>query len=244
MACVLIGKSARHQRCSRSWQKGDTTMTSTMTIADENVREAVTSQLAWDSEFDASMIGVTAHDGVVTLSGHVYTYAAKLAAERAARRVYGVKAVANELRVKLTSERIDSEIAKDAIDALRMREGIPTKVEVTVRDGEIALGGTVDSYYQKVAAERAVRYLRGVRGVVNNITVKPAISATNVQKHIVAALHRDADIDARRIHVSVDGSKVTLSGNVRSWAEKQAAERAAWNTAGVSLVSNLIVVAP
>lgn len=214
------------------------------TVADEGLREAVSSQLTWNPEFDASMIGVAAHDGIVTLTGFVKTYAAKLAAERTALRVSGVKAVANDVQVKLAFDRLDSEIAHDAVEALRSRDGIPSKIDVAVRNGQVILGGTVDWNFQRLAAERAVRYLRGVRGVANDLVVKPSVSASDVQKHIVAALHREADVDARRIHVSADGSKVTLRGSVRSWTEKQHAERAAWNTAGVSKVEDFIVVAP
>lgn len=139
-------------------------MNITTTIADESLREAVTNQLTWDPEFDASMVGVTAHDGVVALTGYVLTYAAKLAAERAARRVYGVKAVANDVHVKLACERLDSDIATDAVTALHARDGVPQNIAVTVRDGHITLSGTVDWYFQKLAAERAVRYLRAPAG--------------------------------------------------------------------------------
>jgi len=214
------------------------------TTADESLREAVTSQLIWTPEVDASMIGVAAHDGIVTLTGFVKTYAAKLAAERTARRVYGTKAVANDLQVKIASERIDPEIARDAVDALRTRDGIPSGIDVTVRNAHIVLSGVVDWHFQRQAAERTVRYLRGVRGVINDIVVKPSVSETDVQKHIVAALHREVDIDAHRIRVTAQGDKVTLTGRVRSWTERQQAERAAWSTAGVAKVDNFIDVAP
>jgi len=219
-------------------------MSTTLTTPEQGLRDLVMRQLAWDPQVDATMIGVTNKDGIVTLSGYVETYAARLAAERSARKVYGVKAVANELAVKLAEARIDPDIAGDALHALANRVDVPQGITVTVRDGHIALGGRVQWNYQRVSAERAVKYLRGVRGVFNNIVVAPVASPKDVETRIFDALRRLADVDARRVHVMADGPRVVLSGFVRSWNEREEAERAAWTAAGVSTVDNRLAVIP
>lgn len=219
-------------------------MSTTLTILDQRLRDAVMHQLDSDPQVDASLVGVSAQEGVVTLSGYVNSYAEKLAAERSCRRVLGVRALANELEVRLAVERIDPEIARQALEALKNRIDVPRGIAVTVRNGHLTLSGVVEWMYQKAAAERAVKYLRGVKGVFNQITLSPSAVPKDVQKRIIDALHRHADIDARRIHVEAEGSRVTLSGTVRSWMEKDEAQRAAWRVPGVAVVDNRISVVP
>jgi osmotically-inducible protein OsmY len=199
-------------------------------------------QLDWDPEVNASAIGVAASNGTVTLTGFIDTYAGKLAAERSAKRVHGVRAVANDIGVRLRLARTDADIAADAARALELQSTIPDNVQAVVHDGRVTLTGMVGWLYQQAAAEKAVRHLRGVRGVSNHISVAPAADVRDVRYRIVKTLHQNADVDARHIGVTVYGSTATLTGTVGTWLQRESAERAAANAPGIAHVDNRIVV--
>ena len=212
--------------------------------SDVRTREAVMGQLEADPRVDASEIGVSATEGAVLLSGFIDTYEGKLAAERAAKRVRGVRAVANDLRVKLRLTRTDDDIARDAARALQLRAAIPDKVQAAVHQGHITLTGTVSWLFQRDLAEKMVRYLPGVVEVINRITVVSGSTPRDIRKRITETLHRMADVDARHIDVEIHGSVVSLHGEVSSWAELDAAGIAAAIAPGVTKVDNHIKIKP
>jgi osmotically-inducible protein OsmY len=215
---------------------------------DSQLQRDVIDELKWDPTVGAAEIGVASKDGVITLSGQVDSYAKKYAAERAAERVAGVKAIAEDLKVKVPSsfQRSDTDIAHAVVSALSWDIEVPDdRIKSKVENGWIWLEGDVEWQYQKTAAERAVRYLTGVHGVTNLITVKPKrVSPFEVGNKIKDALRRSAEMDANRITVQAAGGEVTLKGTVRSFAERVDAERAAWAAPGVTKVRDEILISP
>jgi osmotically-inducible protein OsmY len=215
--------------------------------SDSDIRRDVEDELRWDPDIDATDIAVTVHNGVVTLAGFVHSYMQKYQAETDAKRVAGVVAVANDLEVRLPNvdERPDPEIARDAI--ARLKSELPyswEKIRVVLKNGWLTLEGEVEWNYQRERAEAAVRRVRGVKGISNSIEVKPRLAPMEIRRKIEEALRRAADVDASRITVEANGSEVILRGTVRSWAERQDAERAAWWAPGVTKVDNRIIISP
>ncbi|WP_285057613.1 BON domain-containing protein [Pedobacter ginsengisoli] len=208
---------------------------------DVQIQKDVMDELKWEPGLKTSEIGVTAKDGVVTLSGQVDTYLKKLSAERAAKRVSGVKAVAEDIQVGSSPlyARTDSEIAAAALTALKWNSAVQEeKIKIKVEDGIVKLEGEVEWDYQRTQAKRSIESLTGVRMVINLISLKPRVSADGIEEKIGAAFQRHASIDAKAIDVSVSGSKVILRGKVRSFTERDDAADAAWAAPGVTSVEN------
>jgi osmotically-inducible protein OsmY len=214
--------------------------------SDDSIREDVLFELKFDPKISNSAdIAVAVKDGVVTLSGFVPSYWEKDEAEKAAKRVYGVRGVANDIDVRLFWERTDPEIARAAVHVLENNVNIPSdKITVTVKEGVVTLEGTVDWQYQKTLVESAIKKLKGVVGIKNKIDVKPPVTPSVVREKIAEALRRSAELDARRISVEIEGDTVKLYGGVSSWAERAEAERVAWSTPGVLRVENHLTVEP
>jgi osmotically-inducible protein OsmY len=211
----------------------------------EDLRFDVQAELEWEPSLEATGIGVAVHEGAVTLAGHVKTYAEKLAAEKAAKRVQGVIAVANELEVHASySKRDDSDVADEVARALRSSVSVPAAVQGVVTNAWVKLTGEVDWDYQRRAAFNAVRMLPGVRGVSNLITLKPRATSAEVKQKIESAFKRSAQIDADNVSVMVKGSTAFLNGWVHSWSERSEAEHAAWSAPGITSVENRLVVRP
>ncbi|MDX1890787.1 BON domain-containing protein [Mycolicibacterium sp. 050158] len=223
-----------------------TPATTTAIRADREIQDAVEAELEWTPEVNAATIGVAVDDGVVSLSGEVDTYAERTAVKRAALRVRDVTAVINDVNVHPNSAFYVSEtdIGKEVEQALRSATNVPDTVKAVIDGHAVTLLGEVAWDFQRRAAKRAVRYLRGVYSVDSRITLTPRVSAVDTAERIKAAILRNAQVDARTVEVSADGTKVTLSGTVRSWAERRQADLAAWSSPHVTEVYNHIVVEP
>jgi osmotically-inducible protein OsmY len=212
---------------------------------DSDIKRDVEDELRWDPDIDATDIGVAVKQGVVTLSGFVHSYSHKYEAETDAKRVAGVVGVANDIEVRLPAidERPDPEIARDAVSALKNQLPLSwERIKVVVKNGRISLEGEVEWNHQREQAESAVRRIKGVKGITNLIQLKPKVRPDDVKRKIEEAFKRSAEIDANRVTVEANGSEVVLRGTVRSWAERQEAERAAWAAPGVTKVDNRIVI--
>jgi osmotically-inducible protein OsmY len=215
--------------------------------SDSEIERDVREELKWDPDLHADDIAITVKNGVVTLAGFTPSYTDRFEAENAAKRVAGVHAVANDIEVRLPAidQRPDPDIARDAVAALKAELPIShDRIKVIVKDGWISLEGTAEWQYQKTAADAAVRKVKGVKGVTNVITVKPKVQPSEIKRKIQEAFKRSAEVDADRITVEANGSEVILKGTVRSWIEREEAERVAWSAPGITKVEDRIVVSP
>ena len=215
--------------------------------SDSEIEKNVKAELEWDPDLDATDIAVSVKNGVVTLTGFVKSYTDRYEAEAAAKRVAGVVAVANDIEVRMPSvdERPDPDIAREAAAAIKSQLPISSEnIKIIVKNGWVTLEGEVEWQYQRQTAENVVRRIKGVKGVSNTILLKPRAEPTEVKRKIQEALRRSAEVDANRIEVEARGGEVILKGTVRSWIEREEAERAAWAAPGVTKVEDRIVVSP
>ena len=212
---------------------------------DSDIRRDVEDELRWDPDIDATDIAVAVNNGVVALTGFVRSYSQRTQAERDAKRVAGVVGVANDIEVRLPviDQRPDPDIVRDAVSALKSELPYSSEnIKVIAKDGKITLEGTVEWNYARERAESAVKRIRGVKGVTNSITLKPKVAPYEVRRKIEDAFRRSAEIDASRVTVEANGSEVILRGTVKSWAEREEAERAAWAAPGVTKVDNRVTI--
>lgn len=212
---------------------------------DQEIQKDVMDELKWEPAINATEIGVAVHNGIVTLNGTVQFYAEKLAAESAVKRIKGVKAIADDIEVRVTKDGTptDSKVAETVVNALEANALIPTqKIKIRVDNGWVTLEGEVDWLYQRNTAGKAISYLNGVKGIRNWITIKPAINTEIVKENIRKALERSADLEAEKIKIDIQGSKVILKGSARSWNERKEVERAAASAPGVTEVDDQLAL--
>lgn len=216
-------------------------MSGTVSAADLRMRDAVLQELDWDSQFDAAAVGVSARDGAVTLTGSIDTYAAKIAAERGARRVRGVRSVANEIQVRLRRPRGDEEIARDAAHELARRPTLPSSVQAAVHYGTVTLTGTVVTLFQKAIAENAMAHIPGVTHVVNRLQVAVG-TPRHVERRLAQAIRRNGEVMSRGVQATVSGDTVTLTGSVPTWLARDAAATAVMHAPGIATIANELAV--
>jgi osmotically-inducible protein OsmY len=216
-----------------------------MTMNDVTLRQHIIAALEFEPSLDAVHIGIAVEDGIVTLTGHVRSYAEKLTVELLTQRIRGVRAVAEEIEVRFPEDKktADDEIARRALSIIAWDTTIPDDtIKLKVQNGWITLTGEVEWHFQRAAAESAIRRLTGVAGVINLLSIRPRLDLSNIQSCIEGALKRDAEIEAGGINIKVSGSKVILEGSVHAWRERRVAERAAWATPGVTAVEDHLAV--
>jgi osmotically-inducible protein OsmY len=218
-----------------------------MMKTDSEIKRDVEFELKWDPDIDATDVGVAVKNSVATLTGFMRSYSQKYQAERDAKRVAGVMAVANDIEVRLPviDQRPDPEIARDSVAALKAE--LPysfERIKAVVKDGWVTLEGDAEWYFQRERADRAVRRVKGVKGVINSIVLRPAVAPADIKRKIEDAFKRSAEVDANNVTVEASGGTVILRGKVRSWAERQEAERTAYSAPGVTKVDNRIAIDP